>query len=1051
MRPVHNVSSLVWRQIFYSWRRHFWLMAVIALATALIAGALILGTSVRQSLRDAAFARTGHVDWALQSQMRWFSDEFSEGFEGRALPMIQWEAFTYNAQSQPVKVDLYGVPDEFFSFVYGRAVALAGAGPRAMLSAESLAHLGLKAGENMVIRLPQNGHFAEGLSWALNEQEILGLRLPTQEMPAEAVAFQPNSGYSESIKVFVPRSYLAEKLEKSHRSNLLLVKGDATLPQRPQLADYALQCKPLETGGWELSSEQSFIPEAIEQALDALDVPQERLFSYFVNSISHGDKQTPYSFVSGLAQPLGMDLAAGECAIIEWLAQDLGVKVGDCLDLEYFDLQSQGSLATKKASVCVREIISTQDRRGLIPPFPGFTDSESCNDWDPSLPVDTDAIRDKDEAYWDEYQGSPKLFLNLEDAQGLFGSPHGRLSAIRFEPSGEEFALRQRLEEALAEKIPLFEALPLKAINEQGVDKALDFSGLFLALSFFIIAAAFILLVLMCSLALQAKKHSLGVLRSLGYPQNLLMKLVAAEFSFYVFKGAFWGILIAPLYVMGILYLLNSIWQSVGAFAPLYFHMNVGDLVLAYGVSALLCLGTVYAVGRRIFKQNVKDELRRNWAQSPWTLLDKGALLLCCLGALACAIYPLCYGEQGATMFFFLSSFFLLLLAFKLMKYLLYRLSLSLTKARLNVGGLALRNITRHLSRSMALLSMLSLGMYICLLTVLNHRSMQEDQDPQSGTGGFYAWVETSIPIKHKLLGAEGREKYHLEALPANMTFIQLKRIAGSQAACLNLNRVLRPQLLVVEPSQFKDRFLFTDGQDHWADLQATVEDNVIPVIADAEVIQWSLGLKLGDELEYRAEGGQVFRLKFVAALDKSIFQSYVLISAENAARLYPHLGGSQILLLGFEAKPHVAELSRALDSHAFFLTTAAARLNLFNEVQNTYLMIFFALGTLGLMIASLGLLLVMQQSLLERQHELKVMRHMGYSRVQLSLLLFMENALLVSAGTLACLFALSAAIIPLYTRGLVQPPYLLMALSVGLIVSLSLLLIYGAARKFSV
>ena len=99
-------------------------------------------------------------------------------------------------------------------------------------------------------------------------------------------------------------------------------------------------------------------------------------------------------------------------------------------------------------------IIAMNDPRSditLMPDFPGMTDSENCADWDTGFPMDLDAIRDKDEDYWDTYKGTPKAYISLATGQEIWNNRFGSLTAVRYAQNGSEAqealaALRAELE-----------------------------------------------------------------------------------------------------------------------------------------------------------------------------------------------------------------------------------------------------------------------------------------------------------------------------------------------------------------------------------------------------------------------------------------------------------------------------------------------------------------------------------------------------------------------------------------------------------------------------
>ena len=86
----------------------------------------------------------------------------------------------------------------------------------------------------------------------------------------------------------------------------------------------------------------------------------------------------------------------------------------------------------------------------LMPDFPGLKDAENCRDWDTGFPIDLDAIRDQDNAYWETYQGTPKAFLSLKSGQALWNNRFGRLTSVRY-PQAVDTASRITLGERMAQ------------------------------------------------------------------------------------------------------------------------------------------------------------------------------------------------------------------------------------------------------------------------------------------------------------------------------------------------------------------------------------------------------------------------------------------------------------------------------------------------------------------------------------------------------------------------------------------------------------------------
>src|SRR5262245_5360783 len=60
-----KLFDLVWRSLGYYWRSNLAVVAGVATAVAVLAGALVVGDSVRASLRELVLGRLGKTDYAV--------------------------------------------------------------------------------------------------------------------------------------------------------------------------------------------------------------------------------------------------------------------------------------------------------------------------------------------------------------------------------------------------------------------------------------------------------------------------------------------------------------------------------------------------------------------------------------------------------------------------------------------------------------------------------------------------------------------------------------------------------------------------------------------------------------------------------------------------------------------------------------------------------------------------------------------------------------------------------------------------------------------------
>jgi ABC-type antimicrobial peptide transport system permease subunit len=212
-------------------------------------------------------------------------------------------------------------------------------------------------------------------------------------------------------------------------------------------------------------------------------------------------------------------------------------------------------------------------------------------------------------------------------------------------------------------------------------------------------------------------------------------------------------------------------------------------------------------------------------------------------------------------------------------------------------------------------------------------------------------------------------------------------------------------------------------------------EAGEIPVVGDANSIQWALGKRVGDTVDYTDEQGQAFKVRLVGAVANSVLQGSLLIDEAEFTRRFPGESGYRMFLIDAPSNS-VAQvagtLSRALQDVGLELIPVARRLNEFNAVQNTYLGTFQVLGGLGLLLGSAGLGVVVLRNVLERRGELGLLVAVGFRRRVLRWLVLSEHGALLGLGLGVGTAAAAVAVLPAILTPGTQLPYGSLALTLG-------------------
>src|SRR5215211_5433154 len=150
-----QTTRLIKRSLAYYWQTNLVVVLGVAIAVSVLAGALLIGESVRGSLRDLSSRRLGKTDDVISSPS-FFREQLATDLMGNTCPLIALEGVVVHEPSKRRAggVKVYGVDDRFWQF-NGVAGVNAPQNRNALIS-ESLANeLGSNSGDSLLLRLEQ--------------------------------------------------------------------------------------------------------------------------------------------------------------------------------------------------------------------------------------------------------------------------------------------------------------------------------------------------------------------------------------------------------------------------------------------------------------------------------------------------------------------------------------------------------------------------------------------------------------------------------------------------------------------------------------------------------------------------------------------------------------------------------------------------------------------------------------------------------------------------------------------------------------------------------
>jgi putative ABC transport system permease protein len=1081
--------TLIRRSLWFHRRAHFGVALGAAVGSAALIGALLVGDSVRGSLTDMALARLGKTQLALVSNDRFFRSELADAFNGAgkcasaAVMELPGTASAQDASARANRVQVLGVDEHFWRFA-NQSPAFSNVAPDSVVLNQALAEqLKSKIGDTILLRVQKPSLLSRDAPISPQEDSAVALRLKVQAVvsPEQLGGFGLQANQVAPFNAFVNLAALQTQVAQKGRANLMLLayssrdsgtneiqEAAQSLRQNWQLADAELEVRELPDGEVELRTDRVFLDPAAVDAARKVSSDAQSILTYFVNELRDGNAATPYSMVTAMGAPIvPPEMKDDEILVNDWLAGDLQAKVGDSLALTYFVIGNGRALEERTNSFRLRGIVPLAGAaadRSLMPDFPGLARAESSSDWDAGFPINLKRIRPKDEQYWKEHRGTPKAFVTLAAGKQMWANRFGDYTAVRFPKSaGTLEQVRNGLRQNLDPSAVGLGFQPVRETALAATAQVVPFGELFLGFSFFLIAAALLLMALLFQFGLEQRATEVGVLLALGLRPAQVRRLLLIEGVALAFVGGIAGALGGIVYAKVMLRGLTTIWRGAVGTSSLQYHAQPETLAIGTFAAAAVAVITLWLALRRQARQPARELLAEGaseWSMNRAGKRSRGIWVgiiagVAAIGMLAAAFWQ---GEKSTAETFFSAGSLMLIAGLGFSTAWLATRSGTNEPARLTIGGLGLRGCARRRKRSVATIGLLACGAFLIVaVDAFRQDANQNATARSSGTGGFAFIGESALPITYDLNGRAGRDFYGLNAPQlADVKFVAFRVRDGDEASCLNLNRALQPPLLGVNPDELQKRgaFTFADAAKGmsgkgWAVLKEHAGGE-IPAVGDENSIQWAMGKKIGDTLDYTDERGRPFKVRLAGAVANSILQGSLIIDEAEFVKRFPGESGYRMFLV--DAPSNVmtnvtATLSRALQDAGLELTGTAKRLNAFNAVQNTYLSTFEILGGLGLLLGSAGLGVVVLRNVQERRGELALILAVGWRRGALQRLVLIEHGALLGLGLAVGLAAAAIAVLPALLSSGSQIPYATLTLTLAAVLANGLVWTWLATR----
>ncbi len=955
-----SLFGFIFSSLRHHYRAHLAVALGVVIATATLTGAMIVGDSMRDSLRDVAIGRLGPVTHAMTSS-RFFRDSLID-------TLRQQDGFDSYFSSGFSAIIMPGGVAHADSGARANHIQIVGfTGGSVMVNKRLAVEIGVKVGDDILIRLGKPSAISTETLLGRRDDTTTTMRLTVAKLAEESdyANFGLDPRQSSPRNVFIPLEDLQRTVKQRGRANAILLianQHDAPTPaqdwltsalqQSVSLEDYGLTLRQDESRRYiSLDSEAMLLAPVVESAANSvggeLQLPTSPIVTYLANSISllqpKATVHIPYSTVVAI-QPRAdsaisltltdsstiENIPSGNLLLNEWAASDLGASVGQSIELTYYVTGEFGKLSAATSTFHLQGIVKDNPQsldRGFIPAYPGITDAKSMTDWDPPFPVDLKRVRDKDDDYWEKHGPTPKAFISLEDGRRLWadnGQPQARATSVRFHVSPERpiQAVSDEISRRMIASIkPAQLDLNFKAVRANAITASsgsTDFGGLFIGFSIFLIASSVMLVALLFRLGVEQRVKDIGILSAVGIPTRTILRLLLAEGCIVIAVSAVVGLAGAAGYAWLMLTGLRTSWSAAANAPFLSLSLSPVTLGIGYAASCAVALASITKAVRDIKRSPTRAMLsgairpensKHKSPRKKWKMIAS----LSGVFAISLMVLPSFTDALPPAIAFFLSGALLLVMMLALISGWLAKKQRSTIKD----GGtaamclLGIRNAPRHAGRSLLIASLIASAAFLVTALEAFHLDATTDTaQKDSGSGGFSLVAESTLALPYDLNTADGREALNItekasQTLASTSTFPMRLR-PGDASSCLNLYMPSDPRLAGVS-DKFINRggFIFSKSlaeskeeiENPWLLLQRTLDDGVIPVIGDENAVLWQWHLGLGKDLVMQNEQGQEVTLRFVALLSGSILQDELIIAESRFTKLFPSIHGHNLFL----------------------------------------------------------------------------------------------------------------------------------------------------------
>lgn len=746
-------------------------------------------------------------------------------------------------------------------------------------------------------------------------------------------------------------------------------------------------------------------------------------FGYLINSITNSVSGNTISYAIAAASS-DFVLKSNEIALNSVSAQRLGASPGDTITIRYYIPGSKRTVRETSADFYLAVIVPMTHElcdKGLMPAFPGISDSHTCTDWKAGVPIELGRISDSDEWYWKKYRGTPQAFINIDTAQNIWGKA-GSATRLFFPSRSKEIPeVVKKLHFILSgmQKITIDTEI-ISAHTSAG--KATNLYSLFLSLGAVILVLAMVLHSALAASYRENLRAEETICSRLGFSQSKIMKLQMSLFGTITLLMSLTGSLLGVMFSYAVLGLLDALWPpslSAG------YTVHVSIPLLSISAACTAAVSFIFFL-RRPGKPVNSRRFPLNTCRTLTLISAAAAFILLRASGPSANFFGTC---TACLMLVFLSG-----LAINRIR-----------SGKFSYFSYIAAGLTTQLHQSFTLCVTGALGCFLIFAVFSSRYIPFSEKDRSSSSGGFTRYITTAQPIPWSV-----HEKFLTnDGLSFQIAECRIQKY--EDASCLNLNETRLPTIIGVPGELFAglNAFTFVSGNTPDAWLQLTrkqLSDGSIPAVMDESPLKWGLKKKPGDILTYRNKNDEEINLRITSVLRDSVFQGSILIDEKNFAQHFGS-GNASLILADAHARYTDKYFSRILRPWGAEILSVEEKLREFRSVADAYTSVFFAFAACALFLSLFGSLAIILKKILSDTHTGKISACVGFSVKKIRITSILQHA---GAAVAGCIYGVAGGLISavFFSTSLKDADIFQILIPLILSTSIIIILIAAAGRR---